>query len=313
MSGMLHRPGVIELLARQHWIASVSQLAELGVSRQSVAAAVRSGLVVRPMHGVVGIRTQCETFEARCAMLNLLAPVGSFLSATTAGRLYGLRRMPDLPVELTVHERHRVAAPAWARIVETSWLDDEPRPQRDDGLVVASPLRILFGLAAQLPERAFQTAAEDAWHRQLLTPGDAAAYLAAVRRGGRTGVARLEAWLERVGGINRPATTGLEQLLIDLALSAGLPEPVRQHPLRLPSGTEIHLDIAWPDIRFAIEPGHSWWHGGDLAQRRDQERDRACSEVGWHVVRFDESVWENRRQTVRQIRSMYRARARDVA
>lgn len=310
---MLHRPGVIDLFSRQHWVATVAQLGALGISRQSVAAAVASGLVVRPMHGVVGLRTHCDTFEARCTMLHLLAPAGSFLSGTTAGRIHGLRRMPAEPIEITIPERRRLAAPEWATIALTSWLDEEERPEHPDGLSVASPLRTLFDLAAELPERSFQRAAEDAWHLQLVTPGRAAEYLAAIRRRGRTGVARFEAWLERVADIDRPATTGLEQLLVDLALSAGLPEPERQHPLLLNSGVVIHLDLAWPDIRFAIEPGHSWWHGGDVAQRQDQQRDRECSEVGWHVVRFDESVWDHRQQTIRQIRSMYRARRRDVA
>ena len=44
---------------------------------------------------------------------------------------------------------------------------------------------------------------------------------------------------------------------------AGLPEPIRQHPLLLLTGELIHLDIAWPEVRLAVEPGHSWWHGGD--------------------------------------------------
>ena len=71
---------------------------------------------------------------------------------------------------------------------------------------------------------------------------------------------------------------------------------MRQHPLVLPSGEVIHLDLAWPDVRLAVEPGHSWWHGGDLRQRRDQDRDRACAVVGWHVVRYDESAARDRRR-----------------
>jgi very-short-patch-repair endonuclease len=310
---MLQRPGVIHLLAAQHWVVSTAQLAELGVSRKCVAKAARDGLVERVHHGIVGITGHCDRWEARCTTLHLIAPPGSFLSGITAGRLHGLRRMPAEPVSITIREDTRLSAPEWARVSRTSWDDDEDRPSRDDGLVVASPLRTLFALASQRSQRAFEQAAEDAWHRQLLTPASASEYLARVRRRGRTGVARFESWLERAARLDRPATTGLELLLVDLARSAGLPEPRRQYPLRLRSGAEIHLDLAWPDIRFAIEPGHSWWHGGDPGQREDQRRDRECTEVGWQVVRFDETVWDSRHAAIRQIRSMYHARARHIA
>jgi hypothetical protein len=310
---MLQRSGVIHLLASQHWVASTAQLLELGVPRRCVARAVSDGLVERVHRGIVGVPGHCHTFEARCTTLHLMAPPRSFLSGVTAGRLHGLRRMPAEPIEITIREDRRLSTPRWARLHRTSWDDDEQRPPRADGLVVASPLRTLFALAAQRSQRSFEQAAEDAWHRELLTPDSASEYLAKVRRRGRTGVARFESWLERTAPIDRPATTGLEILLIDLARSAGLPEPLRQYPLTLRNGVEIHLDLAWPHIRFAIEPGHSWWHGGDPGQREDQRRDRECAEVGWQVVRFDETVWDSRPATIGQIRSMYQARAHQIS
>lgn len=310
---MLHRPGVIQLFAAQHWVASTAQLRQLGVSHPSMSKAVAAGMVERIANGIMAIPGHGHTFDARCTTLHLMAPSGSFLSGPTAGRLHQLRRMPAEPVEITIREDRAMVAPSWARVARTSWDDREPRVQRTDGLVVASPLRTLFGLAAQRSQRSFEQAAEDAWHRQLVTPKSAAAYLATIRRRGRTGVARFESWLERCAPLDRPGTTGLELLLVDLARSAGLPEPHRQFPVRLRSGIEIHLDLAWPDIRFAIEPGHSWWHGGDPGQRADQRRDRECAEVGWQVVRFDETVWDTRDATIRQIGSMYSARTRDVA
>ena len=161
---------------------------------------------------------------------------------------------------------------------------------RSDGLRIASPLRTLFRLAAVFNDHRFQRAAEDAWHLQLVTPEAAADYLAAVRRSGRTGVIRFEHWLERMSFQSKPSQSGLEQDVIDAIVRAGLPDPVRQLPLILPSGELIHVDVAWPDVRLGVEPGDSWWHGGDLRQRADQARDRACDEIGWRIVRADESV-----------------------
>jgi hypothetical protein len=147
---------------------------------------------------------------------------------------------------------------------------------------------------------------------RLVHPCDAAEYLTRIRRQGLTGVARFEAWLDHVAAQSAPAQSGLEQLLADIVQRSGLPDPERQFPLTLPRGGIVHLDLAWPAIRLALEPGHSWWHGGDLAMRADQERDRACGEVGWHVVRYDESVRQHRDSAARELVGIYRERARLV-
>ena len=70
--------------------------------------------------------------------------------------------------------------------------------------------------------------------------------------------------------------------------------------------------MAWPDVRLAIEPGHSWWHGGDLRQRADQARDRACAVVGWHVHRYDEAASRDPVATSRELLALYRQRAADL-
>jgi hypothetical protein len=171
---------------------------------------------------------------------------------------------------------------------------------------------MLFGLAADFGQFRFERAAEDAWHLGLVTPAAAADYLERHRCRGKDGVATMDAWLERVLGRSRPAQSDLELDLLDALGHVGLPEPVRQHPLRLPTGDTIHLDIAWPALRLAVEPGASWWHGGDLGQRRDHARDRACGELGWHVVRFDETLRANPLAAARQVLTIYVQRRRDL-
>ena len=309
---MHHRDGVLALFGAQYWVAGVYQLQRLGVSRQAAAGAVRRGLADRIMRGVLGIPGHWDTFEGRSMALQLAGRERGFLSGTTAARLHGFRAMPEQPVRYTLDESHPIVVPHWGVIVRTSWGDDEPRPERSDALIVASPMRTLFDLAGELGDRAFERAAEDAWHLGLIDPAAARAGLQRIRRRGRTGVARFERWLDKVEQRPRPATTGLEQLLVDIARRAGLPDPIRQYPLRLRDGREVRLDLAWPGIRFALEPGHSWWHGGDAAQRADQERDRRCAEVGWQILRYDESVWQQRDAAVREVRAMYDARRRDL-
>ncbi|MGH9134512.1 MAG: hypothetical protein ACRDZZ_11280 [Ilumatobacteraceae bacterium] len=310
---MLDRPGVLRLFVEQHWVAGAAQLRALGVSDEAMRRARRCELVEAVLPGVVGVSSACGSIESRAMAVQLAARGAGFISGVSAGRLYGLREMAWRRIEYTMPQDRRIVAPPWLRLVCTSWRDEEPRPARDDGLIIASPLRMLFDLAARCNQHRFERAAEDAWHRGLIDPDGAADYLARIRRRGRTGVSRMAAWLDKTGAGSRPSQSALELDLVDMIEQAGLPPAVRQHPLVLASGETIHLDLAWPDIRLALEPGHSWWHGGDLRARADQDRDRACGEVGWMVARFDESLRDRRPAIVRQLRSIYTTRRRQFA
>ncbi|MGI9030378.1 MAG: hypothetical protein ACR2HP_10405, partial [Ilumatobacteraceae bacterium] len=65
-------------------------------------------------------------------------------------------------------------------------------------------------------------------------------------------------------------------------------------------------------VRLGVEPGHSWWHGGDLRQRADQARDRACDEIGWRIVRCDESVRDELARFGLQLKIIYDERRRSL-
>jgi hypothetical protein len=310
---MMNRPDVLKFLADHHWVASVDQLRELKVSKAAVQHARRVGVLDSPLRGIVSLAAVDLSFEGRAMVVQLAAGDNAFVSGPSAGVLYRLRMMPRTPIEVAVKEDHQLTVPPWGRLVRTSWIEEERDVvTRPDGLRVASPLRMLFGLARRFNQYRFERAAEDVWHRKLATPDDAAAYLAAVRRSGRWGVSRFEQWLEKTATRPRPSQSGLELDFIDLLDSVGLPKPERQHPLVLPTGEEIHFDLAWPDVSLAIEPGHSWWHGGDLRMRADYARDRACDEIGWRVIRYDETAAEDPEHTARQILAIYRRRKADL-
>ena len=110
--------------------------------------------------------------------------------------------------------------------------------------------------------------------------------------------------------INGPQPTGdpTIDLVLECVVRVGLPAPVPQYSLVLPSGELIHLDMAWPDVLLAVEPGDSCWHGGAMRQRQDHARDRACGELGWHIIRFDESIRDDPMAAARQIRRIHATR-----
>ncbi len=118
----------------------------------------------------------------------------------------------------------------------------------------------------------------------------------------------MERWLELALDQRRPAESGLELDLIEALRAVGLPEPIRQHRLDLPNGTQIRVDLAWPAVRLCVEPGHSWWHGGDAAMRRDNERRLGALAIGWETIQLDESLRRDPAAAAAMIRAAYRQR-----
>ncbi len=301
---------VLDLAGAQFGVVASWQLTTMfKMPASRISRARRAGLVHDVTSRVVRVASSPDSFESRCMALQLQTKGVGFLSGPTAARLHGFRKMPTSPIHYTVPGRRSVGTADWARVHYTSWYDAaRDRTTLANGLIVATPLRTLFGLAATFNQFRFRRAAEDAWHLGLTTPEEAAAYLDQHRCRGKDGVIVMERWLEQALGQARPAQSDLERKLLDAFERVGLPRPVRQHPVILPGGERIHLDIAWPDVLLAVEPGASWWHGGDLAQRKDQNRDLASGELGWQIVRVDEGLAADPDSIAHRVSRLYDAR-----
>lgn len=303
---------ILQTAARQFGTITRRQLFDHGVSTSSISRARRSGRLVEVVPGVFRFASSPENFMMRCmAAQHATAPCG-YLSGWTAARLMGLRKMPEQPVQVTVPTGTNRSPAPWIHCHRSRWYDERDWSRRDDGLIIARPMRTLFALAAAFNQFRFERAAEDAWHLGLITPVEAWEYLQIHRCRGKDGVTTMERWLDGCLDRSRPSQSDLERVLLEALERRALPVPERQFPLVLGSGDAIHLDIAWPAIRLAVEPGGSWWHGGDDGQRRDQARDRACSELGWMVIRFDETLREHPGRAADQVERIHRRRTADA-
>jgi hypothetical protein len=228
----------------------------------------------------------------------------------TAGRMRGMRDMPSRRIYASVPWRGgRSELPAWVSRRGSNWLTEDD-VEIVNGFRLERPLPMLLSLADRFNQFRFESAAEDAWHLGLVTPADATHYLASVRRSGRHGVKVMETWLRKTGDRSRPVASKFEIKVLNAVRIAGLPEPQKQHPVTLQSGDTIHVDLAWPDVMLGLEPGHSWWHGGDLKQGKDQARSRAANVVGWELMFFDELALADMATVTSDIVSTYATRRR---
>ncbi|WP_416902154.1 endonuclease domain-containing protein [Micromonospora echinospora] len=64
---------------------------------------------------------------------------------------------------------------------------------------------------------------------------------------------------------------------------AGLPRPVTQHPVRVPSGLVLHPDLAWPEFKVAVEYDGRW-HADPEQLHRDRRRLNQLVGAGWLVL-----------------------------
>lgn len=308
--GVTHRPEIDRLFLAQHGVADVTQLYDAGVSRRTVTRWIHDGVVVSMLPGVVRAPSSPETFWARAMAVQLHTAPAGFLMGGTAGRVRGMRDMPWRRIYTSVPWRSgRSKLPAWVSRRGSSWLCEDD-VEIVNGFRLERPLPMLLSLADRLNQFSFESAAEDAWHLGLVTPQEASDFLESVRRSGRHGIRVMEKWLQKTGARRRPIASSFEIDVLGAIRRAGLPEPEKQHPLTLLSGEPIFIDLAWPDLMLGLEPGASWWHGGDLKQSKDQARSRAANAVGWQLMFFDERALADMTTVTNDIVSTYSMRRR---
>lgn len=149
---------------------------------------------------------------------------------------------------------------------------------------VTSMRRTLLDLVA-LGHRRAESVLDAARRRGLTNVGQLWLYVELEWMRGRRGVRRMrDLLIPRTEG-RAPAEGELEIMMRGLIDQHGLPEPVHQLPVSLPSG-EIRIDIAYPEARLAIELDGYIWHMDREAFERDRQRDNELTAVGWTVFRF---------------------------
>lgn len=304
---MIVTPPVLHVFGRQRGVASDADLLAHMSARQ-LKRGVARGLLVPELPGVKRLAGSSVDIPSRVMALSLYVGDDGFVSGMAAARQLGVECVPLKYLEVMITDRCAPHLPSWVTCTRSSWRMETDRVALADGRVVSSPLRTLFRCGATCPNARFEKIAEQMWNRRLITPNEAAAYLQTVRRRGRHGVARFERWLEHAIDRPRPSQSTLE---VDLAMAVvrrGLPPPLRQYALDLNNGETIHLDLAWPDVRLGIEPGDTFWHGGDEKVRSDHGRDRACDEIGWRTLRFDEVELRELDRCALQVVTIYRQR-----
>ena len=157
------------------------------------------------------------------------------------------------------------------------------------GIRVLPPWITLLQVCGIVPFAAARAALDDALWRGLVSVPQMGWVLATHGGSGHAGSTTLRQLLgERSGDGTRyvPPESELEDLLYRLVESAtDLPRAVRQHPVW--DGMKWRrFDLAWPEVRLAVEVDGWETHGTREAFQDDRERDAVMVALRWRVLRF---------------------------
>jgi very-short-patch-repair endonuclease len=82
--------------------------------------------------------------------------------------------------------------------------------------------------------------------------------------------------------------SGLEVRVLRAIVGAGLPEPVQQHWVHV-GGRRRRIDLAYPDLKLAIEVDGWGTHNSRSSFDGDRARENDLDIAGWHRLHFTSS------------------------
>jgi hypothetical protein len=281
-------PRLLSTAEGQGGAFNLLQASAAGHNRASLSRLVAGGAVKRVLPTVYQVAGCPRSWKGDVWAAILWAGEGSAASVRAAARIWGLDGMGGAPLEISTVQAKRCAG---LRL-------DDGTPiivHRVDhhlhseivvvgGMPVTSRRRTFIDLAgmkhprtASFVDASSKVDGDFLGHAWLLLEQ----YWMRGRRGIRIGRDLLMPLMEG----RAPTDSDLEIMARRIIDRSGLPAPVHQFPMTIPSG-DIRIDIAYLWARLALELDSLLWHLDRKAFERDRRRDNELRAMGWTVFRF---------------------------
>ena len=249
----------------------------------------------RLQHGVylvgLGPPMWLQSLHAAC----LAGGSSAVASHRAAAVLWELDGIGSRIVEVTL--RHPTESVIEGAVVHRSRRLESTESTVHRGIPVTTVERTLVDLGRYAGSSVVEMAMESAIRKRLTTADHLAACLTASGGRGRPGAARLRGVLA-VRAPGRAAGSPAEVELLRCLRAHGVPDPVRQYPVRLRDGSVVVVDLAWPNAKVAVEWDGFDVHAGRRAFAADLERQNALLDIDWQLRRYTGSVVRRRPEHV---------------
>lgn len=281
-------PELLAIAAVQQGVFSRVQAVAAGVSPRQIVGRLRTGRWMQLHTGVYGLAGHAPSWRRRLWAAHLHAGPGSVLARETAGRLQGFEPVPPGRSVLIVERNAR--APAGVIWVRTPDLAPSDVTLLAGLPPVTTAARTVVDLAAVLGPARLRLAVEQGILERRFSAAEVGGVLARVRRSGKPGVRRMDRVLDAVGPGDDLPRSELERLLDAVVARAGLPAPLREHPLPGARGRTGFVDRYWPDAALIVEADGRRWHARHQQMRADADRTLEAQAVGVETSRL---LWEH--------------------
>lgn len=155
-----------------------------------------------------------------------------------------------------------------------------------EGIPVTTPARTLFDLCS-VKNYGFgmiELAFENGLRRGLFSEREIAALERRLSRPGRAGGPMLRRLIATRDPDRRPTESDPETRLLQAMRRRGLPPPAVQHEVWDGDEFIARVDLAYPEVKIAIEYDSDEFHSGRNATRRDRSRRHRLLAAGWTTV-----------------------------
>jgi len=275
------------------------------LGKRGVEAALNSGALVALWPRVLVDGSRQLQLLTRAAAALLTVDPEAVLCGRTAARLHGCTAARSSPIHLLMRYERRLQARADLR-VHRGWFGDDDVTEIE-GLPVLAFDRTIGDLLCSDDRWEALACADQAV--ALCPEAERAGFIMAIgaqldRRRDRRGTRQAADLLWLIdGGAESPPESWLRLLVVD----AGFPPPTVQYRVVDIDGALVYrLDLAWPEIRVALEYDGYEAHVG--RQVHDAARDADLARRGWLTVRATADDLRNPRRLLDELTRAFRER-----
>ena len=300
---------VLRLAERQYSLITRAQATSYGLSEDEVDGRLARAEWIRLYRSVYKIAGSAPTHEGRVLPAVLAGGDGALASHMTAARLVQFEGIEDGGLHITVQRCRRVVIPG-VTVHQSSVAWGAARMRK---IPATSPVRTLIDIAGLVGPTVLEDALDDVWRRRMITIKGCLDALDRLGPRGPRGAKTLRKLLvERVG--QRPSGSGRENATRRLLEAAGLPTPERQLVIRDDRGVELaRPDLAYPEVKIAIEFDSTTWHASKESLARDHARFNRLSAEGWLVFLADDDQLTHPERFGDNVRRAFTARRTENA
>ncbi len=294
---------IYALMRHQLGLIAREQALRHGLTRHQISRLLGSGEWACDRRGVYRSAAVSRTWQTE--LLALVLDTGGTASHRSSARLSELEGAYSWFPEVTLPHPARTRRPR--AIVHASTQCDLFSPTRRYGIRTTPIDRTLIDVAGVVKAGSFTKMIDDALRRRLTTFDSLTACLVLHSVQGRTGAGFLRAELGRRSKTEQVPLSAWSRWVARLLVSQGLPEPLLEHRIERDGGLVAQVDLAYPDVRLAIELDSISFHLRRERFTPDAIRRNRISNAGWRLLTVTWSMYVDHPADL--VTSIYDARA----